>query len=114
MFQNIDNEKDYENFIDLARKNKTNKEETIKSALNFLSAKSKVTIVFCKNSENCEAFKKDLCINFCPYSKTVKEAGFTAKSLSNRKWITKYKEMFKSIMNRICQKGIFSRYNERA
>ncbi len=61
------------------------------------SAKSKVTIVYCKNTENCDAYKKDFCINFCPYSKTIKEAGFTAKSLSNRKWISKYKEMFKDV-----------------
>ncbi len=46
LFQNIDNEKDYESFIDLARKNKTNKEETVKSALNYLNNSKKLDYNF--------------------------------------------------------------------
>lgn len=65
--------------------------------------KAEFRLAYCKNSENCEAYKRGECtlLDFfsekCPYGKVKKEIGFTPRARKYSKWIQEKKEIVKDI-----------------
>jgi len=71
--------------------------------------KAKCTTVNCSNSKNCGLFKRGQCnlltptmgFKSCPYGKKNHSTGFTQRSRNYYSWITKRKEQYKDISNKL-------------
>lgn len=80
----------------------------------FRNDKAQFKLVYCDNSENCEAYKKGACVMFsfsaqkCPHGTKSVETGFTPKARKYFEWIKEREDRVKDIPQLDEQAHMFS------